>query len=215
MGRVKGCTYCYPEEELVLLGGDPALVSPDLAGTFAREVLDHWDPEQYGQVWRSLAPRIVRAFEEDSREATFRGLPDAGFRTWPQAEQDALIAAVTEIVTRVVTSDRTAYETQEYVAAAAHIDRDLTPWLRHLDTLTGPAADRGVAALAEYWAKDVRAGSSPTLWWWPEDPNAALRAWLRSDPLQRRLTRLDETGTLATIAEIEETDADEEHWWQR
>jgi hypothetical protein len=44
---------------LTLLGGDPSLVSDPLVWRFAQKVEDHWTPEQYGGLWRRLAPRIV------------------------------------------------------------------------------------------------------------------------------------------------------------
>jgi hypothetical protein len=40
VGRVDGCTRCYLESELALLGGDPRLVPDSLVREFAEEVLD-------------------------------------------------------------------------------------------------------------------------------------------------------------------------------
>ncbi|WP_143446645.1 hypothetical protein [Kibdelosporangium aridum] len=44
-GRVDGCTYCYSESDLELLGGDPADVPDSLVSSFAREVIDHWSED--------------------------------------------------------------------------------------------------------------------------------------------------------------------------
>jgi hypothetical protein len=47
------------ESELALLGGDPRPVPDSLVREFAEEVLDHWDEQQYGPMWRRFAPRII------------------------------------------------------------------------------------------------------------------------------------------------------------
>ncbi|MGW8951448.1 hypothetical protein [Streptomyces sp. NPDC055709] len=57
---VDGCTYCTPESELRILGGDPAAVPDDLLGHFMREVVSHWEADQYPVLWRRLMPRALR-----------------------------------------------------------------------------------------------------------------------------------------------------------
>src|SRR3712207_3933834 len=103
VGAVKGCTYCYSEKDLELLGGNPALVPDDLVWSFATEVLDHWDASQYGLVWRGLAPRIVSLLEQSPEPLLLRGVPFAGFSTWPDHERAALRDAVQEVVARAIT----------------------------------------------------------------------------------------------------------------
>jgi hypothetical protein len=200
VGRVDGCTYCYSESELKLLGGNPAKVPDDLVGAFAREVTEHWSEDQYGLVWRGLAPRILDQLEELPDERMLHGLTFAHFSTWPREEQAAVRERLRGMVARAITGGAKASDLECLVCAAAHADRDLAPWLDWLDTLTGPDADAGIARLARYWADDLAAGQEPMLWWYPDDPAAAVRGWLRSDTLHRRLSRMDAQETLSAIA---------------
>jgi hypothetical protein len=200
VGVAKGCGYCYPEVELEMLGGDPALVPDDLVEAFARETLDHWSQDHYGLVWRGLAPRILAAVEAAPDELLLRGLPYARFSTWPDEQRLALREAVGDILTRAVTGGRTPETVVKLICTAAHVDQDLTPWLRHLDSLTGAEADAGIAALVEYWAPQIGGGYEPTLWFYPDDPAQPVRDWLRSDTLHRRLSRMDAQAALAALA---------------
>ncbi|XVV02426.1 hypothetical protein ACQPW3_34455 [Actinosynnema sp. CA-248983] len=197
VGEVDGCTYCYPRHELDLLGDDPALVPDDLVTQFAREVTDHWSEDQYGLLWRGLAPRILAALESSPDQLLLHGLTFAHFPEWPRAEQDAVRAELRAMIGRAIDTQPPDH-THTLVCAAAHADRDLTPWLDHLHSLPGP----GVARLARYWADDVAAGYEPTLWYFPDDPAAPIRAWLHSDALHDRLDDLGDVDTLAVIAEI-------------
>lgn len=200
VGTVDGCTHCYAPSDLELLGGDPALVPDDLVGAFAREVIDHWSEDQYGLVWRGLAPRILGLVEASPDGLLLRGLAHARFSTWPSEEQQAVRGALREMLARAVTGDGSGYTLEKLICAAAHVDHDLTPWLAYLHTLTGADADAGIARLARYWAEDVAAGGEPSLWWFPRDPAAPIRDWLRSDALHRRLSRMGDRDTLIAIA---------------
>ncbi|RSD10499.1 hypothetical protein [Amycolatopsis eburnea] len=197
-GRVDGCAYCYPQSDLDLLGGDPALVPDELVGAFAREVTDHWPQEQYGLVWRGLAPRILGLLEASPDVLLLRGLPYARFSTWPAEEQAAVRGELRAMVTRALTGPPLA--AADLVCAAAHVDHDLRPWLSHLDSLTG--ADAEIARLARFWADDLAAGGEPSLWWFPPDPAAPIRDWLHSTALHERLSRLDDRDTLIAIAQL-------------
>ena len=200
VGVVAGCTYCYAQSDLDLLGGDPALVPDDLVEAFAREVTDHWSEEQYWLVWRGLAPRILALLEASPDAVMLRGLSSARFSTWPGEEQAALREALSAMLTRAVSGDQTPYIVDVLVCAVAHVDHDLTPWLNLLDTLTD--ADAGIARLARFWAEDLAQGGKPMLWWFPEDPAAPLRDWLYSDALHERLSRMDDRDTLIAIARM-------------
>jgi len=202
VGVVDGCTYCYPQSDLDLLGGNPALVPDHLVGSFAREVLDHWSEEQYGLLWRGLAPRILSLLEASPDERMLRGLTFARFSTWPDGEQAAVRDTLRVMVARAVTGDKTERFVEQLVCAAAHVDHDLTPWLTYLDTLTGADADAGIARLARHWADDLAFGSEPMLWWFPADPAAPIRDWLYSDALHERLSQMDDRETLIAIAEM-------------
>lgn len=164
VGVVDGCTFCYAQSDLDLLGGDPALVPDRLVVRFATEVIDHWAEEQYGLLWRGLAPRILGLLEASRDALMLRGLAFARFSTWPEVEQAAVREALRATLARAVTGDKPESFTAELVCAAAHVDHDLTPWLNYLDTLTGVDADAGIALLARYWAEELAYGSEPNLW---------------------------------------------------
>jgi hypothetical protein len=201
VGSVDGCTYCYPQSDLDLLGGDPALVPDDLVADFARKVTDHWSPEQYGLMWRGLAPRILGLLEASPDELMLHGLTFARFSAWPDEEQDAVRAALRAMLARAVTGAKPPRVVATLVCAAAHADRDLSPWLSYLDTLPADA-DAGIAGLARYWADDLAVGGEPSLWWFPPDPAAPIRDWLYSDALHKRLSRMDDQTTLIAIAQM-------------
>lgn len=198
---VEGCTYCYAPEDLDALGGDPALVPEDLVGAFAREVTDHWAEDQYGLIWRGLAPRILAILDALPDERTLHGLAYAHFAEWPKHEQTAVRWALREMVGRTLASDRPAFELQDMVCAAAHTDQNLAPWLSYLDTLTGPDVDAGIARLARLWTGNLFGGESPSMWL-PGDQSAAVRTWLKSDAVQTRLARIGDHDTMQATAEI-------------
>ncbi|ONI91500.1 hypothetical protein ALI144C_01045 [Actinosynnema sp. ALI-1.44] len=200
VGAVEGCTSCYAQSDLELLGGDPARVPDDLVWSFAYEVTDHWSEQQYGLIWRGLAPRILDALAKRPDERLLHGLTFAGFETWPEAERTALRGAVCDMVTRAVTGGVNPYTVETLICAAAHIDRDLRPWLTYLDTLTGADADTGITALAQHWAEQIARDSAPLLWWSPQDPAAPIREWLYSDVLHERLSRVEARDAQIAIA---------------
>lgn len=202
VGLVDGCTYCYSKSDLKLLGGNPAKVPDHLVGAFAREVTEHWSEQQYGLVWRALAPRILDLLEAVPDERMLHGLTFAHFAMWPAEEQAAVRHRLRAMLTHAITGGANPCDMENLVCAAAHVDRDLTPWLRFLDTLTGPDTDAGIARLARHWADDLAAGGEPMLWWYPEDPAAPIRDWLHSDTLHQRLSRMNAQDTLIAIAQI-------------
>ncbi|MFC0436186.1 glycosyltransferase [Kutzneria buriramensis] len=109
----------------------------------------------------------------------------------PEEERIALWEAVGRILERAVTGRRRPDDVEKLICAAGHIEQDLTPWLRHLDLLTGAEADAGIAALVEHWAQDIGEGHEPSLWWYPDNPARPVRDWLRSDGLRGRLSQMD------------------------
>lgn len=108
--------------------------------------------------------------------------------------------AVREIVARAVTGGVSSFTVEALICAAAHLDQDLRPWLAYLDTLTGADADAGITALAQHWAEEIVEGREPALWWSPDDPAAPIRAWLYSDGLHQRLSRLEARDAQIAIA---------------
>jgi hypothetical protein len=200
VGVLDGCTYCYARSDLELLGGAPELVPDDVVRSFAGEATDHWSAEQYGLVWRGLAPRILGMLAAEPDERLLHGLPAAGFSTWPEEQQAAVRDALRAMVARAVTGGDDPYRVERLVCAAAHVDQDLAPWLGYLDTLTGADADAGIARLAQHWAEDLARGGEPMLWWHPDDPAAPVRDWLYSDALADRLSKMDDQDALIAIA---------------
>ncbi|SFQ72919.1 hypothetical protein SAMN05421810_11523 [Amycolatopsis arida] len=106
VGVVNGCAYYYPQSELELLGGDPALVPDDLLMTFLCEAPSHWPEEQYGLLWRGFAPRILGLLEASPEEFLLGGLDFARFSEWPGEEQAAVREALRTMVRRAVTGDK-------------------------------------------------------------------------------------------------------------
>ncbi|HEU5469955.1 MAG TPA: hypothetical protein VFV67_04830 [Actinophytocola sp.] len=94
VGPVEGCTYCYTQAELDQLGADRAGVPDDLVMAFARESDGHWNEEQYGLLWRGLAPRILGLLERWRDEMLLKGLTFARFGTWPEPERSAVRGAL-------------------------------------------------------------------------------------------------------------------------
>ncbi|MBP2472655.1 hypothetical protein JOF53_001527 [Crossiella equi] len=198
VGRVRGCTHCYTDDQLALLGGDPDRVPDDLLRHFAWKSWRHWPEEQYPALWRGLAPRILALLADEPDTRYLSNLAGAAFATWPDHQRQAFRTAVCELVDRAVTGDRSTHDLDELVCAAAHLDHDLAPWLAHLDTL-GPDADAGLARLAEHWAASQ---SLPILWWHPPDGFAPVRAWLHSGPLYDRLDRANALTALEAITDM-------------
>lgn len=206
VGRVEGCTHCYTQAELGLLGSDPALVPDHLVARFAREAADHWSESQYSVLWRGFAPRILRTLPADPYPSwLLRGLASARVPDWPATQQAALRDTLRAMIAHAVADSVPADGMAELIYAAAHADSDLTPWLDHLDTLSGAAVDAAIAELARHWAEDLAGGGEPQLWWQPDDGAASIRAWLHSDALDERLNRMDDSravDALIAIAEI-------------
>jgi hypothetical protein len=194
VGIVDGCTYCFSESDLGLLGGDPRLVSDDLVGRFARKVTDHWSPEQYGPLWRRFAPRIIRLLAAPSaREVGLlvRGMGSdmAGFGDWPAAQRSVILGAFGAALDVALVDGRPPWEVVDLVGAVSHVDRDIAPWTARLETLSGPSADAGFVRLVCDWALDLIWEHDPYWWWYPEDPIALGTAWVCSAPVSDRIGR--------------------------
>lgn len=196
-GRLDGCTSCYSEEELILLGGggDPVEVGDDLVRRFAEEGIDHWDEGEYQAAWRRLAARIFRLLE--SVEVTvdpgllLRGLGyscnDIG--TWPEREREAALRVLGAALDLWLVDGRDPDAVVELLGALAHVYDDIGPWFARIDAAaaSGEAAEAGLVRLAASWAVDVSWGVEPVWWWYPGDPLGLARDWLCSDSVQARL----------------------------
>jgi hypothetical protein len=194
VGPVEGCTRCYLQPELDLLGGDPRLVPDDLVGGFAEEVQDHWTSQQYGPLWRRLAPRIIRLLvvQQPGVDAglLLRGLGPygAGFTDWPAQQKSAILDVLGAVLDVALIDGRPPEAVLDRLGAVSHIGHDVTPWTRRLDTLTGPHAEAGLVRLACRWAVDLLWDDEPSWWWYPDDPAAIGVAWLSSRPVRGRIT---------------------------
>ncbi|CAL9500969.1 hypothetical protein SUDANB15_03418 [Streptomyces sp. enrichment culture] len=184
---VGGCTYCTPESDLLLLGGDPAAVPDDVLGHFTRETVDHWDGDQYPVLWRRLLPRALRAWGPDGRDADpslelghLAGY-GAGLAGWPAPERAAVEGAFRALLALALVDGRPAGDVTDLVEGIAHATGDLRPWLAHLAALPGPAADAGLVRLAFSWATDLLWEDLDFTWWYDGDPGT-VAAWL---PTQR------------------------------
>ena len=179
---VVGCTYCMPEFELSILGGDPAAVSDDLLGYFMREVVSHWDADQYPILWRRLMPRALRSWDPDgpgtdpSEEISHLGSYGAGLVDWPGPERAAVERALRVLLAVAVTDGRAVGDITSLVDGMATATGGLEPWLECIAGLTGPTASAGLVRLAVGWATEI-------LWedfrfsWYDGDPQV-VTDWL-------------------------------------
>ncbi|UUN27659.1 hypothetical protein [Streptomyces sp. FIT100] len=184
---VGGCTYCTPESELHILGGDPAAVPDDLLGHFMREVVNHWDADQYPVLWRRLMPRALRYWGPEgndtdrSLELGHLGQFGARFVDWPAPERAVVEQAFRALLALALVDGRPAGDITDLLEGIAHATGDLEPWLEHIAGLSGPAADAGLVRIAFGWATDLLWEDLQLSWWYDGDPQA-IAAWL---PTQR------------------------------
>ncbi|MFE2988685.1 hypothetical protein [Streptomyces sp. NPDC059262] len=181
---VWGCTHCTPESELLLLGGDPDLVSDDLLGHFMRETASHWAEDQYPVLWRRFIPRALRMWGPDgdgtdpSYEIGRLGAGGARLVDWPEAERLAVERAFRALLTlAVTTSGRPLEWCTDLVEGIANATGSIDPWLDHISGLTGPEADAGVVRLAVGWSVELLWEELEFTWWYDGDPQAIAR-WL-------------------------------------
>lgn len=191
---VMGCTYCTPESELRVLGGDPAAVPDDLLGHFMREVVDHWDADQYPILWRRLMPRALRAWGPGGPSADLAlelghlGHYGARLVDWPTPERTAVEQAFRALVAVAVTDGRSAWEITDLIEGTASAMGGLEPWLAYIASLSGPEADSGIVRLAIDWAADLLWGDLQFSWY-----NGDLRAL--SDWLVTQRGRVEDFAT--------------------
>lgn len=89
---VGGCTHCYAQADLDILGGPVAGVPDDLISHVAAEVPDHWD--DFPALYRRITPRIVRLLATGRLHVDHgliaSRLLAADWRNWAPIEHDAL-----------------------------------------------------------------------------------------------------------------------------
>lgn len=179
---VMGCTYCMAESELPTLGGDPAAVPDELLGHFMREVVDHWDPDQYPILWRRLMPRAVRAWGPGGRSTELAleigrlGRHGAGLADWPAPERAAVEDVFRALAAIAVTDGRPAWDITDLIEGIAGATDGPQPWLAYIAGLSGPEADAGLVRLAVDWAADLL-WDDFHFWWYDGDPRV-IADWL-------------------------------------
>lgn len=94
-GRAFGCTYCYSEEDLTYYATTPLMEIPvDRLESMLGETGDHWESTE---AYKHFLPRLLEVmgpphFVEDIYpEHTFETLLFHGFRSWPDAERNAVL----------------------------------------------------------------------------------------------------------------------------
>jgi hypothetical protein len=195
VGHIDGCARCFDDDELAILDGDTDLVPDSLVCRFAQKDTYHWEPEQYQQLWRRLAPRIIRLLVSPEPGTDpgllLRGLGPAraGFSDWPASQRSAMINVLGAALDVALTDGRTPHDVLDLLGAASQVDEDVTPWTARIDTLTGPRADAGLVRLASYWALHLIHGYKPHWWWYPDEPIAIGTRWLSSPRVRERVGR--------------------------
>ncbi|MFD1310427.1 hypothetical protein [Streptomyces kaempferi] len=180
---VKGCTRCFTEAELRILGGDPRDVPDDVLEGFMGKVVDHWDTDQYPVLWRRLIPRALRRWgpegpgTDPSHELRGLGRYGAELISWPVAERTAVEQVFRALLTLALTGGRSPADIRDLVEGVAHATGGLEPWLDHIDGFSGPAADAGLVRLALGWGTDFLWEEFDFTWWYDGDPRI-VADWL-------------------------------------
>lgn len=194
IGRLDGCTFCYSEQELADLAGDPGALSDDLVRRFAEEGIDHWDEDQYPAAWRRLAGRILRLLGRRDLGVdvglVLRGLGYScnSVEGWPDREREAVLDVLGSTLDLWLTDGRDSGEVIELLGALAHVHDDIAPWFARIEAATDSAIEAGLVRLAARWAVDLLWNETANWWWYPDDPAGRVRQWLCSRAVQDRLT---------------------------
>ncbi|USX51078.1 hypothetical protein [Lentzea sp. HUAS12] len=197
---MNGCGRCWRQDELDLLDGDPELLSDKLVHKFAWESTDHFERDEYEPAWRRLGYRVVGVLENDPDGKLTAGLAWARFESWPESEQAALRALVTDVVVRAAADPERWWRLDELLHAAAQLDQDMAPWLRLVDTFE----DDVVAHVAHDYSWHYGRDTGPLLTWmmW-DDPGKPIRDWLHSPALRARLSRIDSRDAQQALENVD------------
>jgi hypothetical protein len=188
-----GCGRCYAKQDLIDLAGDVDAAPDDVVGLLAREVSDHWSPEQWQWLVRRFTPRIlglIRTRQVDADMTRIYGRFYANLATWPaderRATEEALHAALINALEHWPADDIV-----RLLDGLASVYDDLGQWLARVDAAGSAAARAGVVRLAHEWAFDLATGYDNWFCsWWPADPAAPVREWLlNARPAVERFNR--------------------------
>lgn len=174
----------------MLLDGDPELVPEEVLRRFAIHPSSCFDENEYQAAWRRLAHRMIRLQEEAPDAGLTFGMTRAKSLSWPEDERTALREQFTGAIMRAVADEERWPNLDGLIQSAAHLDEDLTPWLRLVDSLP----DEVVVHLAKGWSFDVyydngRFGN----WLYWEDPTSGeqMQEWLLRPALRDRLSEVN------------------------
>jgi hypothetical protein len=174
----------------MLLDGDPELVPDDLLRSFAWHSSSCFDKDEYEAAWRRLAYRVIQVLEDTPDTSLTFGMTRAKSLSWPEDERAVLREQFTGAIMRAVADEERRPNLNGLIQSAAHLDEDLTPWLRLVDSLP----DEVIVHLAKGWSYDVyfdngRFGS----WLHWEDPTSGeqMQEWLLRPALRDRLSGMD------------------------
>ncbi|MFJ5991046.1 hypothetical protein [Lentzea sp. NPDC092896] len=191
------------EADLMLLDGDPELVSDDLLQNFAWHQSGCFDEDEYRNAWRRLAYRVVQVLEDDPNIALAEGMMLARPLTWPEDERAALRAQLTDALRRAAGDEERWPALEALFQAAARLDESLTPWLRLVDTFP----DEVVTYLAGSWASAVQCTTEGdygyTLDWEDPTPGEEMREWLFRPALRDRLSEMDSEAAQDVYLQID------------
>ncbi|UYQ61879.1 hypothetical protein [Streptomyces peucetius] len=152
-----------------------------------REVVSHWEADQYPVLWRRLMPRALRYWgpeghgADPSGELSHLDQHGAKFVDRPAPERAVVEQAFRALLAIALVDGRPPSDITDLLEGIAHATGGMEPWLEHIGGLAGPEADAGLVRLALDWATDLLWEELQFTWWYGGDPQV-IAAWL---PTQR------------------------------
>lgn len=200
---MKCCGRALTEAQLTLLDGDPELVPEDVLRRFAIHPSSCFDEDEYKAAWQRLAYRMVQLQEDAPDTGLTFGMTRAESVSWPEDQRTALREQFTEVIMRAAADEERWPNLDSLIQSAAHLDEDLTPWLRLVDSLQ----DAVVAHLAQFWSYDLYTSSDRSWgsWLYWENPRAdeQLQKWLLNPALRDRLSGMDSEAAQRALKQFD------------
>lgn len=223
----KGCSYCWPEEEIALLLDPDAALPDELVGAVAREVGSHWD--DHPAVVRRILPRLVVLMA--SGEANTVGmeaaqLARAGIPSWPREEAGAVRRFLDAWWTATLRHPDPPTPASDVFETCAMVSGTFTPWLDRWARERGPAADAHLGLAVDDWMDNLSSDSGVCSgfhvpWADGEEPVDELRSWTVAHAPDRLRARGADPVTVHRVELLalpEEERWEERHWpphlWQ-
>ncbi|PKV89994.1 hypothetical protein [Streptomyces sp. TLI_146] len=148
---VGGCTHCYTEADLEVLGGAVHRVPDQLLFSVALKTPDHWD--NFPGLYRRLMPRIVHLLIADQLDhgLVASRLLAAGWRNWSAPEHIALDEVWHAWWRSVLHSHPITGHITDILEALAVTTGTLAPWLALWAETRTEAADLHLSDALDYW----------------------------------------------------------------